>query len=88
MKKSRFFFNFLCSNVVSDTLKRKIDLLNAVKPKNLDDFAPLLQFNENEVKNVVCKRMLNERDKVGKYGNRIYYLSENLQVISLSFFSR
>lgn len=64
-----------------DTLKRKIELLNIVKPKSLDDFAPLLQMNEEELKTIVCKRMINERYDIGEYGNRIYYISERLQVL-------
>lgn len=51
-----------------------------MKPKTLDDFAPLLQINENELRDIVFKRMQNESEQVGKYGNRIYYLSEMLQV--------
>lgn len=77
--------NYLHRNVALDTLKRKIDLLNAVKPRSLDDFAPLLQFKENVLENVVCKRLRNERDEVGEYGNRIYYLSEKLQVVCIVF---
>lgn len=74
------FLNYFRSNCALDTLKRKIELLNTVWPKSLDDFAALLQMNEKELKTVVCKRMLNERHEVGAYGNRIYYLSEKLQV--------
>lgn len=76
-----FFCIFLRLNLILDELKHKIDLLNTMKPKSLDDFAPLLQFNKDELKNVVCKRMINERDEVGQYGNRIYYLSRKLQVV-------
>lgn len=72
-----------------DTLKRKIKLLfDSAKPKNLDDFAPLLLMKEQELKNFVCKRMLNEQHDVGEHGNRIYYISDKLQVVSNIFAAR
>lgn len=63
-----------------DTLKRKFELLHTMEPKKLDDFAPLLLIKEQELTHIVHKRMQNELDQVGKYRNRIYYLSEKLQV--------
>lgn len=63
-----------------DTLERKIALLNKMKPKSLDDFAPLLKINEQDLKNIVYKRVLNEIHDVGKYENGIYYMSDKLQV--------
>lgn len=61
-------------------MKRKIALLHTMKPRSLDDFAPLLQMNEKDLKNIVHKRVLNERYELGKYENRIYYMSDKLQV--------
>lgn len=75
------FFRFRRFNSFAlETLTRKIELIYAVEPKNLDDFAPLLQIKEKELRDIVYKRMLKERDEVGIYGNRIYYISDKLQV--------
>lgn len=62
-----------------DSLRTKIDLLNLLKPKILDDFAPLLTMDENALKMLV-ERFLKEKYEIVQ-GNRIYFLSEMLKVI-------
>lgn len=74
-----------CSNhsIALDLLERKIKLLNTAEPRSLDNFAPFLLINEKDLKDIVYKRMLNERHEVGKCENRIYYISEKLEVFLL-----
>lgn len=49
-----------------------------MEPKQLDDFAPLLNLDEEELSALV-NRLNKEKDEI-KQGNRIYYLSEVLKV--------
>lgn len=64
--------------MIPDSLKRKIDLLNKLEPRQLDDFVPLLTLDEKELSNLV-KRLSKEKNEI-EQGNRIYYLSEMLKV--------
>lgn len=64
-----------------DTLKTKIDLIRAMEPRSLDDFAPLLLLNEDELMKLVA-RFSKEKHEI-KQKNRIYFLSEKLKVIAL-----
>lgn len=64
--------------MIPDSLKRKIDLLNKLEPRQLDDFVPLLTLDEKELSNLV-KRLSKEKNEI-EQGNRIYYLSEILKV--------
>ncbi|XP_055313465.1 uncharacterized protein LOC129574886 isoform X2 [Sitodiplosis mosellana] len=59
-------------------LKKKIDLLNSAKPKKLDDFAPLLALDQDELNKLVA-RFLKEENEI-EQGNRIYFLSEKLKI--------
>lgn len=64
-----------------DTLKMKIELIQSMEPKTLDDFAPLLTLNEDKLKKLVA-RFSKEKHEI-KQRNRIYFLSEKLKVIAL-----
>lgn len=64
--------------MIPDSLKRKIDSLNKLEPRQLDDFVPLLTLDEKELSNLV-KRLSKEKNEI-EQGNRIYYLSEMLKV--------
>lgn len=56
-----------------------MDLLNAMEPKQIDDFVPLLSLDESDLNNLV-RRIHKEKHEI-EQGNRIYYLSEKLQVM-------
>lgn len=65
-----------------DILKEKINLLKSIKPRKLDDFAPLLALDQKELKRLVA-RFLKDENEIER-GNRIYFLSEKLKVIEWS----
>lgn len=67
------------SNPYSDHLKWKINMVNRMEPKKLEDFFPLCTMNEEKLSKLVA-RLVNERDEI-EQRNRIYYLSEKLEVI-------
>lgn len=71
-------------DMIPGILKRKIDLLNELEPRQLDDFVPLLILDEKELSNLV-KRLSKEKNEI-EQGNRIYYLSEMLKVNAIPQF--
>lgn len=78
-----FVKNCLKSMIIfSETVTRKIDLLNSLKPRKLDDFAPLLTLDEDELTKLVA-RFLKEKHEI-EQNNRIYFLSEKLKVTKRS----
>lgn len=66
--------NCFKSSIISDILKKKVNLLNSIHPKSLDDFAPLLALKESWLKKLI------DGLKKDTHNNRIYYLSQSLQV--------
>ncbi|XP_031640728.1 uncharacterized protein LOC116352346 [Contarinia nasturtii] len=64
-----------------ESLEKKINMLKSMQPKNLDDFAPLITLSEIKFKKLVGG-LLKDKYKPEFHGhtNRIYYLSERLQV--------
>ncbi|XP_031616825.1 uncharacterized protein LOC116336809 isoform X2 [Contarinia nasturtii] len=64
-----------------ESLDKKIDVLKSMQPKSLDDFAPLLTLDEIKLQELVGG-LLKDKYKPAIHGhtNRIYYLSERLQV--------
>lgn len=62
-----------------ETLMNKLELLEMLKPKTLDDFAPLLVLKTDELKKLI-HRLTKEEDMI-EQKNRIYFLSEKLKVI-------
>ncbi|XP_031636836.1 uncharacterized protein LOC116349497 isoform X2 [Contarinia nasturtii] len=60
---------------------KKIDVLKSLQPKSLDDFAPLLRLSTFKLKKLVGG-LLKDKYEPAIHGhtNRIYYLSERLQV--------
>lgn len=59
-------------------MTRKIELVEKLKPKKLDDFAPLLKLDTNELDKLIEK--LKKEEHLIEQKNRIYFLSERLQV--------
>lgn len=53
-----------------------------MNPKKFDDFEPLLNLDENELKSLVKK--FNDEENEIQQKNRIYYLSEVLKVNDLN----
>lgn len=62
-----------------ETLMNKLELLEMLKPKTLDDFAPLLVLKTDALKKLI-HRLTKEEDMI-EQKNRIYFLSEKLKVI-------
>lgn len=57
-----------------------------MEPKELDDFAPLLTLDEDELNKLVDRFSKEKNETVQK--NRIYFLSEKLKVIERFRFKR
>lgn len=65
----------------SDVIKKKLDLIDKMKPRQIEDFLPLVEMKIPELEKCVSEANY-EADRIPE-GHRIYFLSKQLNVSAM-----
>lgn len=74
----KFIFEKLKNNSSLASLRRKIGVLHDMRPRQIDDYVPLLHLSMTKLKTIASK--FNEERDIVPGGSRIYFLSAKLKV--------
>lgn len=78
-----FTLSTVCSIDACD-LKGRLELIQRMKPKHINDFVPLLLFDQIKLEEVVNSAQNDIHVLPNGYIHRIYYLSDKLQVKTIN----